>query len=221
MDAGKGAARGASDLPFAAALQPFDGALRPEGDYAAVHVDGLSFEGADASRARFLECTFSSAAAIDTRLRAARFADVWWHASRLVGVDLAESTWLDANLVSCALAGVEFYGGELRRVTFTGCKFDSVNLRGSLLRDVAFVDCLLRDVDLGDATLTAVTFRGCELDNPRFTRATMRDVDLRGAAFAGKVEGIEGISGATVSTRQALELAPVLAAAMGIIVVED
>jgi hypothetical protein len=45
---------------------------------------------------------------------------------------------------------------------------------------------------------------------------TMKDVDLRGAVSLEIARGVERLSGAVISTGQLLDLAPVLAGALGI-----
>jgi uncharacterized protein YjbI with pentapeptide repeats len=80
------------------------------------------------------------------QLRGARFAEVWLRDIRLTGVDLAETSWLDATIIGGAAAGVSAFGAQMRRVTFHGCKLDSVNFRGASLAEVSFDECLPRDV---------------------------------------------------------------------------
>jgi uncharacterized protein YjbI with pentapeptide repeats len=208
------------DLPYASHLVPFTGALVREGDYDTAHFDGGEFEGAEADGARFLECALSSVTFTGGSYRRARFNDVWLHTVRWVGADLAETSWLDSEIIASALAGVEIFGAELLRVTFHNCKFDSFNARAARLRNVSFVDCLLRDADFGGATLTDVTFPGSALDNVRFAGARMSGVDLRGATALGITEGFDAMKGATITSAQLLDLAPLFAGALGIAVKE-
>ncbi|WP_069815641.1 pentapeptide repeat-containing protein [Streptomyces sp. TP-A0874] len=207
-----------ADLPYAEHLSPFRGRLEREQGHDSRHFDGGRFEDADCGGSTFLECAFSSVTFTGGRFRRARFNDVWLHAVRWVGTDLVETDWLDAEVDSAALAGVQVFGARLRRVTFHNCKFDSVNVRGAHLRDVAFVDCLLRDVDLSGAVLTGVDFPGSTLERVRFGDARMAGVDLRDAAGLDIEAGHEALRGATISSAQLLDLAPVLAQALGIAV---
>lgn len=133
---------------------------------------------------------------------------------------MAETIWADAEIVSSAFIGAEMFSVELRRTAFYDCKLDSVNFRNGKLQDVTFVDCLLKDVDFGDATLVNATFAGTVLDGVRLNKAHMKKVDLRGASAIGISEGVESLKGATVNSLQLLDLAPLLAHAMGIIVKE-
>ncbi len=92
---------------------------------------------------------------------------------------------------------------------------DAVNLRGAVLEDVTFEDCVLRDVDLGGARLSRVRFAGCRIERLDLSSATLSRVDLRGAQFT-LARGYDRLGGAILDIGQVLELAPALAAQLGI-----
>jgi uncharacterized protein YjbI with pentapeptide repeats len=213
--------RALADLPYADYLEDHDGRdLAAGGDYNVVHIADREFPGLVAGNARFSESALSGVRFTDGSLRRARFNDVWLHGTQVIGTDLAESGWLDAEVVNTAFAGVALFEAALSRVTFFGCKLVSVNLRGAVLRDVAFVDCVLRDVDFSEAALTTVTFPGSTLADLRFEGATLKKVDLREAAELGIRSGLTSLRGATITPTQALDLAPAFAQALGL-TVED
>ncbi len=208
-----------SDLPYAELLQPHEGGgLALEVRYDTVHFDRLDFEDDDAAGAAFLECAITDSSFTGVSLRRARLNDVWLRGDRFVGTRFAESDWLDVTADSCVLAGVEAFGAVLRRVVFRRCKFDSVNLRAAELYDVVFEDCVLWDADLGGAKLDGVTFPGTAVERIRLGRATLKRADLRGATRLDLADGYESLRGAVISTGQLLELAPALAATIGITV---
>ncbi|MFD8559675.1 pentapeptide repeat-containing protein [Streptosporangium canum] len=215
------APRERADLPYANHLEAFSGRLTSQGDYDTVVFEGEEFEEAEASNARFIECVFSSMTFTGGHYPRARFSDVWVHTVRWVGSELTETTWLDAEVIDSALAGVAMFGSQMRRVTFYNCKFDGVNARTVTLQDVAFVDCMLQEVDLAGATLTNVTFPGSVLERVRFDKAQMSKVDLRGAAALGITDGYDALKGATISSAQLLELAPMFAQILGVTVKDD
>ncbi|WP_438297437.1 pentapeptide repeat-containing protein [Streptomyces sp. HUAS TT7] len=139
----------------------------------------------------------------------------------MVGTNLAETTWLDSECTAGIFAGTEIHGSEMRRVVFHQCKFDSVNLRATSLKDVVFADCLLRDVDFAGAQLADVRFPGSTLDRARLDRATLTRVDLREASSLGIASGIDALNGATISTPQLFDLAPLLAQHIGLTVSDN
>ena len=205
-----------SDLPFAGALAPHDGDLRIDGHYDGCHfTGGTVFTSARADNGRFVECAFTEVTLEDVNARGSRFSDVWLRDVRLLSVELAATTWLDATFIGCAAAGVQAFDASLRRVQFIDCKLDSVNFRGARLADVTFENCLLRDVDFGGAKLQQLRFPGSTLTRADFSRATLDKVDLRGAQL-DITAGFESLRGAIMSTAQLMSLAPVLAQQLGI-----
>ncbi|GAA2745620.1 pentapeptide repeat-containing protein [Kitasatospora cinereorecta] len=204
------------DLPYAHLLQPHTGPLRRDARYDTVHFDG-TVSSDPANGAHFLECAFSGTRLDGAKLRQAGFNEVWINAGRWVACDLAESEWQDSQVLGTVLAGISAYGSALRRVVFRQCKLESVNLRGAVLRDVVFEDCLLRDVDFGgEARLTDVSFPGSTLEEVRLGGAQLKQVDLRGAVRLELLDIQRGLRGAVISSTQLLDLAPQLAASLGI-----
>ena len=61
----------------------------------------------------------------------------------------------------------------------------------------------------------------CALKEADLSAATLVDVDLRGAAPLELARGVDRLSGAVISPAQLLDLAPVLAAELGVRVLAD
>ncbi len=198
-------------------LEPFrDGELEPDGDY-----DGLEFRekdltGQDGAGARFMDCALTGCALDETRLHHARILDSVLTGLRGVGTDLAESTLRDVELVDARLGGVQLHGAALERVVIRGGKIDYLNLRKARLKDVVFEGCVLVEPDFGGARLERVEFVDCALKGVDLTGVTLAEVDLRRAAELDIARGVDRLSGAVISSGQLLDLAPVLAAQLGI-----
>ncbi|HEU5334236.1 MAG TPA: pentapeptide repeat-containing protein [Actinocrinis sp.] len=207
------------ELPFASSLRRFDGDLRGSDDFDSLHFADAVYENTSAGGARFLECAFTAVRIEGGSLRRSRLSDVWLHETRLVSADLAQTDWLDCWFVAAGLAGVQAYDAHWRRVVFQRCKFDSVNFRGARFTEVVFDTCLMRDVDFSGAALDHVSFPGSRLVEADFSKASCEHVDLRGAEL-GITGGHDGLRGTIVDSGQLVDLAPVLAAALGI-TVED
>ncbi|HEY1820306.1 MAG TPA: pentapeptide repeat-containing protein [Trebonia sp.] len=216
------------DLRYSSELQAFPDSdlLEIDGDYDRTLFSGQLFTDADAGGTRFTECAFTAGAGFDGgRLRRSRFSDVWFGETRLVTVDMAESSLTDAWFSGCVFAGVQAFSAIGRRVLFRGCKLDSVNFRDTKLTDVVFEDCVLRDVDFGSAKLTRVRFPGSQFTGVDFTRVTCSSVDLRGARLgsestAGIKGGYDSLSGTRIDSLQLMTLAPLLAHHLGIMVAD-
>lgn len=212
------AARELADLPFADALEPFTDEVERGDDVDLALFDGVEIGGVDLGNVRFTECAFVNVEFGSGTCRKARFNDVWMQATRFVGSGFADSVWLDATITSGALSGVQAYGSDWRRVVFRGCKLDSVNFRSSTMIDVTFEDCTLVDVDFGSVTFNRVRFPGTTLRRARFPQASMTEVDFRGAAELEITDGIGSLDGATIDSGQLIDLAPALAAHVGLTV---
>ncbi|NUP43376.1 MAG: pentapeptide repeat-containing protein [Streptomyces sp.] len=199
------------------ALEPFGGGeLEPDGDY-----DGLEFReadlaGQDGGGARFMDCALTGCALDETGLQRARILDSVLTGLRGVGTNLAEAGLRDVEVVDARLGGVQLHGAVLERVVIRGGKIDYLNLRAARLKDVVFESCVLVEPDFGGARLERVEFVDCVLKEADLTAAILKDVDLRAAAELGIARGVDRLAGAVISPGQLVDLAPVLAAEMGI-----
>ncbi|MEU5094110.1 pentapeptide repeat-containing protein [Streptomyces sp. NPDC020996] len=210
----KGARRPELRLP---PLRPYDdGGLEPDGDYDGLEFGRADLAGQDGGGARFLDCALTGCALDGTRLRHARLLDSVLTAPRGVGTDLAEATLRDVELIDARLGGTQLHGAVLERVVVRGGKIDYLNLRGAKLKDVVFEGCVLVEPDLYGARLERVEFVDCVLKEADLTAAVLKDVDLRAAAAVGIARGVDRLAGAVISPAQLLDLAPVLAAQLGI-----
>jgi uncharacterized protein YjbI with pentapeptide repeats len=95
-----------------------------------------------------------------------------------------------------------------------------VNLAGAKLEDVVFEECEIGSIDARAAQLRSIAFVDCTIDEFNVSGATLSKVDLSGARLRSLL-GIESLRGAIVSHEQLLDLAPVLAAQLGLEVRPD
>jgi uncharacterized protein YjbI with pentapeptide repeats len=209
-----------ADLPYASALIRHEGPLDGENEYDTVLFDGAEFDEPHLPNAHFVECAFRHVSVTDGRLARARVRSTWMRDVRLTGTSLAEGTWTDVTVIGSAFAGVELFGTEFRRVLFSGCKLDSVNFRAGKLTGVTFQNCVLRDVDFAGAMLTKCSFTGSALTRVDLSKVTMDRTDLRDAEL-GLIIDTSSLRGAIISSGQLAIVAPVLAAALGIVIDDE
>jgi uncharacterized protein YjbI with pentapeptide repeats len=195
-----------------AADQPL---ISPDVAHEGVTWSGGVLDEVDAEDAAFVDCAFTGLTVAGGRWERSAWRSCELAGVRFAGVRLARSRWLDVRLDGCALSGSELLGAQLRKVRFSGGVLDVVNLRGASLEDVTFEDCRLREVDLGGARLTGVTFPGCRIERLDLTKATLARVDLRRAEL-DVARGLDRLGGAILEVGQVLDLAPALAAQLGI-----
>jgi uncharacterized protein YjbI with pentapeptide repeats len=189
--------------------------ITPDVAHEGVTWSGGVLDDVDAEDATFVDCAFTGLTVAGGRWERSAWRSSELAGVRFAGVRLARSRWLDVRLQGCALSGSELIGAHLRKVRFSGGVLDVVNLRGATLEDVAFEDCRLREVDLGGARLTGVTFPGCRIERLDLTKATLARVDLRRTEL-DVARGLDRLGGAILDVGQVLDLAPALAAQLGI-----
>ncbi|MFD8634440.1 pentapeptide repeat-containing protein [Streptomyces sp. NPDC059533] len=192
------------------------GELEPDGDYDGLEFTDLDLAGQEGVGARFMDCALRRCALDGTGLAKARFLDSVLEGVRGVGTDLAGASFRDVELVDARLGGVQMYGSVLERVLVRGGKIDYLNLRTARLKDVVFEGCVLVEPDFGGAVLERVEFRDCVVRGVDFGGVRMTDVDLRGVAELSIVRGVDALAGAVISPAQLLDLAPAMAAHLGL-----
>lgn len=201
-------------------LAPYDGTpLQPRDDHDDTLFDSADLSDRVADGASFLGCRLAGCRADGLRARRARFVDTELRGLQAATLDLAESTWRDCILADCRLGAVTASRAQLSRVRVRGGKVDFVNLRGARLLDVVFESCVLGELDAGDAELVNVSFVDARLDVLRLSGSTADRLDLRGARLSA-LHGLDNLRGTVVTTSQLLDLAPALAAHLGITVAD-
>ncbi|MCY0927454.1 pentapeptide repeat-containing protein [Streptomyces sp. H27-H1] len=193
-----------------------DVGLEPDGDYDGIELVEADLAGQDGRGARFMDCALRRCVLDETVLAKARFMDSVLDGVRGVGTDLSGASLRDVELVDARLGGVQLHGAVLERVLVRGGKIDYLNLRMARLKDVVFEGCVLVEPDFGGAVLERVEFRDCVVRGVDFSGARMVDVDLRAASELGIARGVEALAGAVISPVQLFDLAPALAAQVGL-----
>ncbi len=184
--------------------------------------DGLAFSDLSdlpADEAVFLDCRFSGGDIDAGRLRRSRLNTCLVEDLRVSELDASGSTWSEVVLRDCRIGALVASDTGLSDLTVQGARLDYVNLRMAKLARVQFLSCGIGELDLGAAELRNVRFVDCELATLGVRGARLSEVDLRRAEI-GAVEGIGDLAGAVISPAQLVQLAPALAAHVGISVAD-
>ena len=150
-------------------------------------------------------------------------------------VDLTGATVLDVEMSAVRIASLRLRDAGVRRLRITGgrigtldlseahvselelrdVRVDYLNLGAATVTDAEIADCTIRTIDMPQAELTRVRFTGTTSDevDPRGMRA--KDVDLRGLDALAFLDA-NSLRGATLTSFQVQQLAPVIAASLGI-----
>jgi hypothetical protein len=131
------------------------------------------------------------------------------------------------RLVAAHLRTVELLGGRIGDLDAAGGRWESVriealrvgylSLRGATASDLLLVGAQVDTLDLSGARAQRLALVDCTVGELLVREAQLTDVDLRGARL-GRVEGVAGLAGAVVAPSQLLDLAPQLAAGLGLLV---
>lgn len=183
--------------------------------YEGLHFDKVSFDQASLQGSTFQECLFTGVSMQDTQLRGVRFLESSFSALYAPVFSAPRATFRDVLLEGTRWGSAELYDSTWTSVHVDGGKLDYVNLRSSRLEHVLFSDCIIGELDLAGVTASRVAFRNCRIGSLALTDARLRDVDLRSTELRS-LTSVTGLKGATVDGSQLLELAPLLAAHLGL-----
>jgi uncharacterized protein YjbI with pentapeptide repeats len=202
-------------------LTRFEGdGLEPRRDYDAIDFVDRDFTGQDVSDARFLECRLQRCCLDGLSMQRARVVESLLAEVHGASVDLSDTVWRDSGFAGSRLGAVTLAGATWTGVRVRGSKLGFVNLAGARLEDVVFEGCEIGTLDVRSAQLRSVGLVDCTIDELNVAGATLSNVDLSGARLRSLI-GVESLRGAIVSQAQLHDLAPLLAAELGLEVRAD
>lgn len=172
------------------------------------------FDGADLDRLRLRDLSGDEAS-----LRGASIRETLLDQPALTTLRAGRGHWKDVRVHAGRIGVLEVYDSEWRSVELEGSRLAYVNLRGADVADLALRECHVDELDLGEASLRRVSLAGSRIGRLGLRGARLESFDLRGATVEA-IDGVESLRGAVLSPMQLMDLAPLLADALGI-VVED
>jgi uncharacterized protein YjbI with pentapeptide repeats len=125
-----------------------------------------------------------------------------------------------ATLRGCRMTGIQLAESTIRDALFEDCRIDLAAFRMTRFERVVLRDCVLREADLAEAQLGSVVLERCDLAGADLSHATFRQSELRGCRCDGLIAA-ERLHGVAMPWPDILALAPELAAAVGIAVLEE
>ena len=190
-------------------------ALRAHGTYEALTFTGDDLTGMDLTNVGFTDCALAELNVHELELTSARITDTRLHHLDIPTVSAAYAALRTVVLEDSRLGVLQCIEGTWDSVLVRGCKLGYLSLRGASVRDVAFEDCVIGELDLTGAQAERVAFTGSELGTLDVSDATLRDVDLRPLDLPD-ITGLGHLRGATINDFQLQQLAPAMAAHLGI-----
>ncbi len=218
VNAGRARVRRPLSLPD---LTAFAGEVLQAGrDYDAIDFADRDFTGQDAGDARFLECRFHHCNFDRLSMRRSRLVESSIAEAHGASFDCTNSSWRDSEMTGGRLGAMTLPGATLASVRFRGVKFGFLDLAGSHLDDIVLESCEIDSLDARSAQMRSVGFVDCIVHELNVSEATLSKVDLSGARLQ-RLVGVGSLRGAIVSHDQLLDLAPLLAAQLGLEVRPD
>ena len=176
--------------------------------------------GGDLSALTLLNCRFSEVFANDTDLAAARLVDCRLERLNATYLHSPRSTWRTVELIDSRIGAWELYDADVESLLIEDCRLGFTNLAGTTVRDLLIRATRIDELDLSGIDAQRVHFEDCRVGTLRLHGGSLRDVDLRGLEMR-TVSGVGSLAGATVSSGQLSELAPLLAQHLGLRVTDQ
>jgi uncharacterized protein YjbI with pentapeptide repeats len=196
--------------------------LTPEEFYDDLEIADDDLSGQDASGARLSGCTLRSTRLDDATLRGARLDGCTLDRVAATTLDLSHGDWTDVTVTDPRWGGAQAFAADWRRVTLTGGKIDYLNLRDAVLAGVVLDGVTVGELDLSGVRATGLVLRDVVVRELVADRARLGDADLTGldtTALRG-IRGLGGLRGARITDGQLVDLAPALAAHVGLVVTD-
>jgi len=198
----------------------FDEQLNSGDHHTDLVLSNRSLAGQTASRLTIQRARLQDIEMVGSKLKFLRLIDVRLDHCDLANVDWSQSTFNRIELANCRMTGVRFTDSEIRDVSFEDCKIDLAQFRVCAFKDCRFLNCNLREADFYEANLEGIVFSGCDLRGVQLYGANLKGADFRGSQLEGLQARAEDLQGAIIDSLQLLDLAPDLAAMIGLRVLE-
>ncbi len=108
---------------------------------------------------------------------------------------------------------------DLDEVELRGVRIDYLSLAAARITDLLVADCTIGTLDMPQATVTRIGFENSRADDVDTRGLRAKDLDLRGLEAVSYLDAAS-LRGATLSPRQVEHLAPAMAQALGIRVLD-
>jgi uncharacterized protein YjbI with pentapeptide repeats len=173
-------------------------------------LSGVDLEGIGLSESRL-----SDVSARELRMRSASLVETVLERMDTPVLGAASLSLRDVVVRDSRIGSAELYDSTWQSVHVSGSRLGYLNLRSARLTDLLFTDCTIDELDLSSAVVTRLAFRDTTVRALTVHGARLTDADLR-TLDPGRIDGIEGLRGASLSADQVQTLAPALAHALGI-----
>jgi hypothetical protein len=188
--------------------------LHRHGDHVRERIAGLT-GAVDAAHAALTECAVVAASLDRLDLTGATLVDVELQELRASSVSAREARLRRVRVSGGRIGSLDLGGAGVDEVELRGVRIDYLSLGGAKVEDVLIAGCTITTIDLPLATLSRVRFEDSRADEVDARGMRADSLDLRGLDAVGYLD-VAALRGATLSPWQVEQLAPALAASLGI-----
>jgi uncharacterized protein YjbI with pentapeptide repeats len=173
----------------------------------------------DAEGIRLTECRLDNVALDEARLRRGNVRDVRVSGGNWANADAGEAFVKRVEFHNTRLTGVAFANATLEDVVFSDCRLDLASFRFAKLTYVRFEGCQMAEADFYEARIESTVYSGCSLPRASLAGVTFTNTEFRGCDLTA-LGNPERLRGARMPWADVVQSADVLAAGLGIEIVE-
>jgi uncharacterized protein YjbI with pentapeptide repeats len=173
----------------------------------------------DAAHTALTECAVTGAAVERLDLTGATLVDVDVSDVRATTVSARSARLRRVRITGGRIGTLDLSDAEIDDVHLRGVRIDYASLAGARITDLLIADCTIGTLDLPQAVVARTAFTESRADEVDTRGLRAKDLDLRGLEASSFVDAAS-LRGVTLSSRQIEYLAPALAAAVGIHVLD-
>ena len=169
----------------------------------------------DAAHSAITECSLVDASVDRLDISGATLVDVEIAGLRATAVAGRRARLRRVRIAGGRIGTLDLADAELDEVELRGIRIDYLALGGARAADLLVSGCTIGTLDVPQARLTRVAFADSRADEVDTRGLRAEHLDLRGLDAISYLD-LASIRGATLSAHQVEQLAPALAAALGI-----
>jgi uncharacterized protein YjbI with pentapeptide repeats len=169
----------------------------------------------DARHSQLSECVIAPASVDRLDLTGTSMVDVEVEKLRATEMIARSGRWRSVRITGGRIGTLDLADAELDAVELREVRVDYLTLGGARVSDLLVAGCRIRALDLPNAKVERASFVDCTADEVDTRGLRAQHLDLRGLDALQYLDPTS-LRGATLAERQAVDLGPAFARALGI-----
>jgi uncharacterized protein YjbI with pentapeptide repeats len=173
----------------------------------------------DAAHSSITECTLTESSVERLDITGATLVDVDVRDLRATTLSGRGARLRRVRVIGGRIGTLDLADADLDEVELRGVRIDYLSLAAARITDLLVADCTIGTLDVPQAIMTRIGFENSRADDVDTRGLRAKDLDLRGLEAVSYLDAAS-LRGATLSPRQVEYLAPAMAEALGIHVLD-